>query len=194
MMQTASIQSGEEPMATNVLIADYNKNRIESLKGLIETRLGSSDYVVFTLLTNAPAPIGQKYNLDHNILSQIKLRNYSLLLGHMAGNPSGEDCLKMFKGYNSKGRAMFYTKRDKIGIDEFERFKLANKIFRRSDNDEVIFDDPNKMIEDIQIIMKERGIDYAKSILENKPVVAAGLGMLTAIIALGGTVLKLLLG
>jgi hypothetical protein len=179
-------------MAKNVLIADYNEKRIESLKGLIENRLGSSDYFVFTLLTNAPSPLGQKYNLDNEKLSQIKIRDYSLLLGHMSGNPSGEDCLKMFKEHNPKGRAMFYTKRDQIGIEEVERFKLANKIFRRSNNDDIIFDDPNKMIEDIKTIMKESGIDYVKSIFENKPVVVAGVTMATAIIGLSGTVLKLL--
>ena len=178
-------------MAKNVLIADYNPNRIESLRRLIENRL--SDYAVFTLLTNAPPPVGQKYNLDNEKLSQIKIRNYSLLLGHMAGNPSGENCLKMFKAHNPKGRAMFYTKRDQIGIEEFNRFKLANKRFRRSDSDDIIFDDPDKMIEDIENIMKEKGLDYVKSIMENKPVVGAGLTMGAAIIGLGGTVLKLLI-
>jgi hypothetical protein len=135
----------------NILIADYHDARIKQLRGLIEdgltenglTENGLTDCKTFVLKTGSYEP---KRDTDTAKLAEIAIRKYDLLIAHTGGNPSGAECLQKYKRTNPSGRAILYTNRDSIRLEEFEEYKQANKLIRRSANDDIMFDNSHEML------------------------------------------------
>jgi hypothetical protein len=181
------LKNGSHIMSSkNILVADYHPPRQKQLMALMEANY--PNYNVWPLNTEPPLP-PRETNI--HILKEISKREYDLLIGHTGGNPSGAQCLQTFKKHNPKGRVIFYTKRDEIPLEEVEQLRQANKIIRRSNNDDILFDDPSKMIKAIDEVMEEPGIVFWKSPFKNPAVWIPLVTLLTAVVGLAAAVVQL---
>ena len=160
--------------------------RRQQLKGLLETRF---EYKVDELITS---PYDPSQNLNYSVLERIRRRKYDLLVAHTGGNPQGSVCLKVFKDHNPKGKVILYTKRDNIELKEFDDLKRANKLFQRSDNDSLLFDNESEMMDVIEAVMNEPGLVLWKSPFEDKKVLTVLTALLTFLTAIVGLVVKLI--
>ena len=145
-------------MTTRVLIVDYNDNRRKQLRDLLKASF--DDYAVRELETSSPIP---RQDTDARKLAEIRTHNPDLLIGHIGGNPSGYECLKAFKDHNPKGKAVLYTKQEAIPLDKFDGLKRANALFKRSNNDEVLFENAVDMMDVIRQVMEEPSIVFWRS-------------------------------
>ena len=174
-------------MSIRALIVDYNDQRRAHLRDFIKARF--TDWDVDELATHPPIP---PRDIDTNKLSLVKARRYDLMIGHLGGNPSGYDCLKVFKNHNAKGKAVLYTKSTTIQLEQFNQLKLADRVFKRSDNDDILFENADEMMTVIEEVMKAPGVTYWKNPLKEPTVLIPILGLVTAIIGLGSALVKAL--
>ena len=130
-----------------VLVVDYNEERREHLKGRLLARF--PDLEVHELKTDPPEP---ERDTNFAKLEEIGRGAYDIMIGHIGGNPSGYECLKTFKKHNSKGKVVLYTKQGKLPIDKFEGLKLANRIFRRAEDDTKVFPNDDEMLDVIDSV------------------------------------------
>jgi hypothetical protein len=164
-----------------VLIADYKKERRQHLSELLKLRF--PDYDVDELETELPLP-PRDTNLA--ILQKVTARPYDLFIGHIGGNPSGNQCLTVFKARNRTGKAVLYTKASEIKLSDFDGLKLADKVFQRSAIENRLFDDANEMFDIIRDVMERPAINATRLPLKEPPVIAALIG---GILLLIGTII-----
>ena len=177
-------------MTTEVLVADFEQMRRQQLKELLERVF---EYKVDELITS---PYNPSQNLDSSVLERIRRRKYDLLVAHTGGNPPGSECLKVFKDHNPRGKVILYTNRDKIELKEFDDLKRVNKLFRRSDNDSLLFDNESEMLDVIKAVMNEPGLVFWKNPFKYKEVQGVIVvftvlfTFLTAIVKFGGELIS----
>ena len=175
-------------MSVRVLIVDYNDQRRAHLRDFLKARFNEWD--VDELATHPPIP---PRDIDTNKLSLVKTRHYDLMIGHLGGNPSGYDCLKVFKDHNSKGKVVLYTKSSTIQLEQFNQLKLADRVFKRSENDAILFDNAGEMMTVIEEVMKSPGVTYWKNPFKEPTVLVPVLGLATAVIGLTSALVKALM-
>lgn len=171
-------------MKIRVLIADYNDARRKHLADLLKVRFPDCD--VDELQSRPPDPTA---NLDVTMLQRVRARPYDLLIGHIGGNPSGAQCLTVFKEHNRTGRAVLYTKNPEIKISDFDSLKLADRIFQRSAVDNKLFDDADKMFTLIRDVMERPAINTARLPLREPVVIAAAITALLGLLGVAVTAL-----
>jgi hypothetical protein len=173
--------------ATRVLIVDYNDERREQLRKLLEANF--RQYVVSELKTSPPNP---PEDTDTDKLAQIRTSKADLLIGHIGGNPSGYDCIQAFKEHNPQGKAVLYTKQEAIPLEQFDSLKLANALVKRSDNDRVLFENQRSMMKVIHNVMEEPGIVFWRSPFREPKVLATISGSLAlAVISFAADIARL---
>jgi hypothetical protein len=170
----------------NILVADYHPPRQKQLMSLIDANY--PNYHVYPLDTEKPEPARET---NTHILKEISKRKYDMMIGHTGGNPSGPECLQTFKKHNPQGRVIFYTKRDEIPLKEVEQLRRANKLIRRSSNDELLFDNASQMIETIDEVMKEPAIVFWKNPFKDTAVATSMTTLATAVVGLIAAILTL---
>jgi hypothetical protein len=165
-------------MRKKLLIIDYDEKRREQLRELFKLRF--QDFEVEELATSPPP----QQNIDTEKLRIVQLSKPDLLVGHIGGNPSGYECLRVFKEANPKGKAVLYTKRENIPLNELDGLKLADKVFRRSDQDDALFDNADEMFDIIKMIMEQRAVTFWSQPFKDPKVLVALLSLLTAVVGL----------
>jgi len=173
-------------MSTQVLIVDYHAARRKQLRQLLEAKF--DDYKVTELQTSPPTNGAQDTDADK--LRQVKNHKYDLLVGHIGGNPSGYECLKTFKANNENSKAVIYTKLESIPIKSFAGLKLADAVFKRSDNDNVLFEDADEMMDLIKKVMDEKTVNFWKNPFKDKTVAISIITLITVIIGLLTALIK----
>jgi hypothetical protein len=111
----------------------------------------------------------------------------------MGGNPSGYECLKVFKDKFKKGKVILYTKSPTILIEQFNRLKLADRIFKRSENDDMLFDKAGDMMNVIEEVMKEPSVVLWRNSFKEPAVIAvmtALIGLTAAVVTFGTSLVK----
>ncbi len=169
-----------------VLIVDYNDKRRKQLRDLLEANF--DNYNVTELETSPPEPVR---DTDARKLTQVKNNDYDLIVGHIGGNPSGYECLKCYKDHNPQGKVVLYTKLSEIPIKLFDGLKRADAIFKRSDNDEILFENAVDMMDVIKKVMNEPGLTFWKNPFKQPAVAAAVIGLTTATIGLVVALIKI---
>lgn len=176
-------------MGVRVLIVDYNDQRRAHLGDFLKARFKEWD--VDDLATHPPNP---PLDTDVSKLSQVTARRYDLMIGHLGGNPSGYECLKVFKDHNPQGRAVLYTKGPTVQLEQLNRLRLADSVFKRSENDQKLFDNADEMMTVIEQVMKSPGVTYWKNPFKDLKVMAALITLLTAVVALVTALVKAFTG
>jgi hypothetical protein len=169
-----------------VLVVDYNQERREHLKNHLLARF--PEFEVYELKTDPPQP---KKNLNTAKLQELGRGTYDILIGHIGGNPSGYECLQTFKKHNPKGKVVLYTKQDMLPIEKFDGLKLANKVFRRAEDDTIVFPSDDEMFAVIENLKQESGLIHWKSPFKDSKVIVVIISLLTAVIGLISAVVKL---
>jgi hypothetical protein len=177
-------------MTDRILIVDYSAERLEHLALGLRARF--KDIEVFQLQTMPPDPAAKT---NFTKLGEIKANRYDILIGHIGGNPSGDECLKTFKEGNPKGKAVLYTKLDAIPLDKFEGLKLANSIFKRAEDSTRVFANDHQMLDVVNRIRNEPGLVHWTSPFKDKTVLAslaiAIMGCLGSLAGLAAALVKL---
>lgn len=155
-----------------VIILDYDENRLNHLDRFIRDRVPGSTATPILTQPYSPGDVP-----DARILAQVQAlaKGHRLLIGHLGGNPSGYDGLRVYKAANPSGRAVLYTKGETIEVDKLRGLKLADRVFRRSPDDTQVFADADQMLDLINDVMAEPGVGYVRGRLKD-PVFLTALG------------------
>jgi hypothetical protein len=112
------------------------------------------------------------------------------MIGHLGGNPAGHECLQVFKDNNPKGKAVLYTKNTEIPLKILNRLRLADEVFKRSDDDNKLFDDADEMMDLIEKVMNAPSVSYWRNPFTDIKVIGSIVGLLTAILGLIAALIK----
>ena len=166
-------------MTHRIVVADYSAPRRLHVAQALREQIPKVE--VPELPTE---PYDPKRDTDHAKLAPLRTNRYDLLIAHIGGNPSGYICLKQFKVHNPSGKAILYTKMESIPLDQFEGLKLANAIFKRSEDDTKVFANDAQFLDLVQRVLKESGITPWVSPFKDTKVLGALFSLLAGVVGL----------
>lgn len=185
-------------MTYRIVVVDYSPARLEHLKARLEAKFPKKTKVVAVKTSE------NGRNVDVEKLKELKEaagkrfwglgrpHRIDLLIGHIGGNPSGDECLKSFKESNPAGKAILYTKLETLPLDKFRGLRLANEVVRRAQDDKLVFKNDAEMLDVVDRVRGEQPIVLPTNPFKAPAVIGAMIGFGSSVVGLGTAVVKLL--
>jgi len=187
-------------MTYRIVVVDYAQDRLDHLKARLEAKFPKKTKVVAVKTSR------NGNDVDTKKLKELKEaagkrfwglghpHRIDLLIGHIGGNPPGDECLKSFKESNPAGKAILYTKMETLPLNKFRGLRLANEVFRRAEDERLVFKNDADMLDIVGRVRGEPPIVLPTSPFKAPAVIGAMIGFGSSVVGLGTAVIKLLPG